>query len=174
MMATRWAKRRGAALLFAFFPLLLAAGCTKPKGSLKGTVLYKDKTNNTYKLMPGGYLTFTPVEGGRTFTANIDPKDGSYAIADLPVGTLKVTVQSVRAPTGNAPSRGESSSKAAKDKSKPPSSAGIPEDLQDKFDPSKSAGKYVDIDKKYQDLATTPLEITVEKGEKTAEPIKVE
>ena len=48
MMATRWTKRRAAAVLLALLPLLMVVGCSKPKGTVKGTVTYKDK-DGTYK-----------------------------------------------------------------------------------------------------------------------------
>jgi len=180
MTATRWATRRAAVGLLALLPLLLIVGCGKSKGTVKGRVLYKDKTDNTYKLLPGGYVAFIPVEGSGAATTSIDPHDGSYSIENLPVGTMKVTVQSRPNPTGNTSSGGKSTGrpggspqKTSKDKSKPPSSAGIPEEVRDKFDLSSDSGKYVPIDKKYQEVATTPLEITVEKGEQTHD-IKVD
>ena len=41
--------------------LLLAAGCSKSKGTVKGTVYYKDKTDGTYKPSVT-YPTNTPAQ----------------------------------------------------------------------------------------------------------------
>src|SRR6266699_3398120 len=130
MMATHWEKRRAAAVLLALVPLLLAVGCSKGKATVKGTVLYLDKTDKKYKPMPGGYVAFTPVEGGGGGSVSINPTDGSYSIDKLTLGTMKVTVQPASKLGGNASAgeggsgrRGGGGQQNTKDKSKPPSSS---------------------------------------------------
>src|SRR6266446_5846848 len=59
MLATCWAKRRAAVVLLALLPLLVVVGCGKAKGTVKGTVLYKDAKGNEAP-MPGGFITFVP------------------------------------------------------------------------------------------------------------------
>jgi len=168
MWTIRWAKRRAVVVLLALFVFLPATGCGGKKGSLKGTVYFKDKP------MPGGQITFVPTEGGGGGTATIDPKDGTYSIDKLSLGKMKVIVQPV-ATTSIPPGGGRGGPR--KDAFSPPKDAPIPDDIRDKFgpgkDPSKDLGKPVPVDKKYQSADTTPLTVTVEKGEKT-EDIKVD
>jgi len=169
MWTISWAKRRAAVVLLALLVFLPATGCGGKKGTLKGTVYFKDKP------MPGGQITFVPAEGGGGGTSTIDPKDGSYAVANLPVGRMKVIVQPVPS-ASDSPGGGPSG--PPKDKFTPPKGAPIPDDIRDKFgpgkDPNQTPGKPVPVDKKYQRADTTPLTVTVEKGEKSGEDIKVD
>ncbi len=172
MIATRWAKRRAVAVLLALLPLLMVVGCGKPKGTVTGTVKYKDK-DGTYKPMPGGTIAFIPVEsGGRGGTFDINPDNGTYTTANMTAGTMKVIVKPAANLGGGGDGGGRSGPgggppKSVGDKGKPPTSGGPPEEVRDKLDPSKGKGKYVPINKKYQNENETPLEFTVEKGEQT-------
>ena len=163
MMATRWAKRRAVAVLLALLPLLMLVGCGKPKGSVKGTVKYKDK-DGTYKPMPGGQIVFIPVEsGGRGGTFDINPDDGTYTAANMTAGTMKVVVKPKSNPPGGGGGAGAGRGGPptnVKDKAKPPPTADIPEDVKGKFDRSKEPGKFVPINQKYQNENETPLEFT--------------
>jgi hypothetical protein len=62
----------------------LVAGCSKPVGSVSGTVRYKGSP------VPGGRIAFLASDG-RQHGADIG-EDGSYTVADVPVGPAKVSV----------------------------------------------------------------------------------
>jgi hypothetical protein len=62
----------------------LVAGCAPPAGSISGTVQYKGKP------VPGGRIAFLAADG-RLHPADIG-EDGSYTVADVPVGPAKVSV----------------------------------------------------------------------------------
>src|SRR5262249_44452291 len=100
--------------------------------------------------------------------------DGTYSIDKLSLGKMKVVVQPAPTPAG-PPGGGRGGPR--KDAFKPPKDAPIPDDIREKFgpgkDPSKNLGKPVPVDKKYLSADTTPLTVTVEKGEKS-EDIKVD
>jgi hypothetical protein len=66
---------------------LTLAGCSPPTGNLSGKVYQK-----TGQIVPGGRLTFFPPDGrGNPITAEIK-EDGSYAVARVPVGQVKITL----------------------------------------------------------------------------------
>jgi hypothetical protein len=74
--------RMAAVLVLAF----LSAGCgSVPKGTVSGKVLYQGKP-----LTAGGTVTFIPEQGG-AFSAVIN-KDGSYNVAGIPLGAVKIAV----------------------------------------------------------------------------------
>ena len=169
-------------VLLALLPLLMVMGCGKAKGTVKGTVLYKDAKGNEAP-MPGGFITFVPTEsGGRGGTFPINPNDGTFTAENITVGTMKVLVKSLDSAAGGGGSQGggrgggkpSGPPKSAKDKSQPPNSGGPPDEVKDKFDRSKTPGKYVPVNAKYQDLEKTPVQVTIEKGEQTLPPIKVD
>jgi hypothetical protein len=166
MWTIRWAKRRAVVVLLALFVFLPATGCGGKKGSLKGTVYFKDKP------MTGGQITFVPTEGGGGGSTPIDPKDGTYSIANLPLGKMKVIVEPVPTPSG-PPGGGQTGPR--KDKFSPPKDAPIPDEIRENYGPgkNKNPGKPVPVDKKYRSADTTPVTVTVEKGEKE-EDIKVD
>ena len=67
-------------------PLLgLAVGCGKGGGSLSGKVTYKGET------VQRGIVHFFPEGKGGDFSAPIKP-DGTYSIANLPRGQVKIAV----------------------------------------------------------------------------------
>jgi hypothetical protein len=63
--------------------LLLAAGCSGP-GTVSGKVSYKGKA------LPGGTVLFIHEQKG-SFSCKIQG-DGSYSIADVPAGTVRIAV----------------------------------------------------------------------------------
>jgi hypothetical protein len=63
---------------------LLTVGCSS-KGTVSGKVIYKGKP------LAGGMVTFVPEGGGAAVTAPIQ-EDGSYTIAKIPPGPVKIAV----------------------------------------------------------------------------------
>jgi hypothetical protein len=66
-------------------PLLLT-GCSA-KGTITGKVSYRGQTLNS------GIVTFFPEDGGGAFPAGI-AADGTYRIEQVPIGKMKVAIQS--------------------------------------------------------------------------------
>jgi hypothetical protein len=66
-------------------------GCGHPKGTVSGIVTYKDKP------LPGGFITFVPEQGSGSYSGKIQ-QDGSYRVADIPAGPVKIGVQAPQAP----------------------------------------------------------------------------
>jgi hypothetical protein len=83
--------------------ILLAAGCGGGKGVVSGKVSYQGK------VVRAGMVSFIP-EGGGVMSSPIE-EDGSYTIRNVPVGNVKITVETESArppalqsgPGGEAP-----------------------------------------------------------------------
>lgn len=97
MVAHRWrsARRRGRALrlLFAGLLVICLAGCPgtdrrpEPRAGVAGTVTYDGQP------LPGGSIAFVSADDpGMRVTCLIRP-DGSYAVSDAPVGTVRVAIE---------------------------------------------------------------------------------
>ena len=78
--------------------LLLAAGCNS-RSAVSGKVLYKDKP------LPGGGVIFIHEKGA--FSSAIQD-DGSYHIANVPAGQVKIVVTGPRAMSGPNPAMKQS------------------------------------------------------------------
>jgi hypothetical protein len=65
--------------------MLLAAGCAGGKGVVSGKVSYQGKP------VRAGTVSFVP-QGGGVMSSPIE-EDGSYTIRNVPVGTVKITVE---------------------------------------------------------------------------------
>jgi hypothetical protein len=139
--------RLGWVVLFGL--LVLVAGCSR-KASVSGKVTYNGEP------MPGGYVTFSPVEGGGGGTGSIDPKDGSYEIPDLPPGKMKIGVKPAQAPSmpRGMPNYG------------PPKDSGAPPDAMKGLN-AGSKGKYVPVSPEVLDPTTSSLEFEVKSGKNT-------
>lgn len=137
--------------------ILLAAGCGGGKGSVSGKVFYQGKP------LGGGTVSFVP-EGGGVMSSPIE-EDGSYAIRNVPPGTVKITVEteSFRPPalTGVGPGGGPSGSMMKYMREKNPQMA----------DPQR-AKKYVPIPAEYGDPSKTNLTYAVKSG-KQEHPIEL-
>jgi hypothetical protein len=138
---------------------VLIAGCHGPAtGTVSGRVLL----NGTP--LPGGRITFVPVEG-RNLIVAVLTEDGTYPPVELPVGQVMVRVdnrelQQVAAPrsfTPSAPALQRALQKMGKGGQipvPPPPKPSIP-------------GRYVKIDPKYYQAETSGLEFRVEVGAST-------
>jgi hypothetical protein len=125
-------------------------GCARKKktATVKGRVSYRGAP------VTGGTMNFYPADGGNNVLTTIRP-DGSYLLADAPVGELKVTVEteSVKGFRGGTPYQ------MPQDLKPPPGQAPrIPE-----FDPGK-VPIYVKVPEKFADPSTSGLTITVKAG----------
>jgi hypothetical protein len=127
-------------LPLVFVVLVLTAGCGKPKGSISGKVIYKGKP------LSGGFVTFI-LEKGAPLHAKIQ-SNGEYRIDNVPVGTVKITVQP------------ESATGAEwMDKGGPPLPKS-PDEMKKWMMPKTEA----EIPERYSDAAKTELTYTVKQG----------
>jgi hypothetical protein len=137
---------------------LLAAGCGPQFGNVHGTVYYKDKP------LKGGYVTFSSTEGKNSPSVEIK-EDGTYEIAKVPAGAVKICVDTnaLKPPAGKGPGGGKPvaykppSDKAA-DKGKGPPTAYKPPVIEDR------SKRYVQIPDKYIAPQTTDITYTVTSG----------
>jgi hypothetical protein len=155
-----WAKRRAAVILLALLVFLPAAGCGKGSGSLTGKVYFDDQP------MPGGTVTFIPEQGGGGGSASINPEDGTYSVANLRPGKMKVIVKPVARGGGGRPGGNPGGGVSGPPKEKGGIPSGIPAEARQAYEAGgKTPGKHVPVPLKYQDESKTELTVTVEKGE---------
>lgn len=144
----RWflfASRLGLLLL-----LPVVAGCGSGQGTVSGRVLYNGKP------LPGGWITFRPVDSRQnSVPALIDP-NGNYE-AKLPAGDVLISVDNRELePVPAAPAPGLPPGVRL-----PPAEApkGEAKDAA-----TRPAGTYVPILEKYYNVETSGLRYTVKKG----------
>jgi hypothetical protein len=136
--------RLGLALLLLFG----AAGCSS-YGTVSGKVSHKGQT-----LGGGTVVFFSPGKG--SVPAQISP-DGSYTIAKVPIGPVKISVETASAKPAAAP----------KGMTPPPGAANVPPDAANSpvYGGQKSSGgKYVPIPENYGDPEKSGLSYTVQSG----------
>jgi len=128
--------------------LVLFAGCSKSKGTITGKVTLKDGTP-----VPVGNITFWGADNRPAGGSQLK-SDGTYNIADAPVGDVKVTIETPPPRMGpvNMP--------------KPPEGMSMPKEMLpkeggDAADPTK---KVVPVPAKYKTAGDTPLTYTIVKG----------
>lgn len=166
MSARSAAPARGAVVLFAA-GLLLAAGCSKPVGTVSGKVTYQGKE------LKGGGVAFVSTDGGPSFAGTIGP-DGSYRVPEIRGGTYKVTVDNsaLKAPTTTmGPGMGAPPIVPKGAKGGPPPGANVPEGYV-ASDPNamkaNAAGKnYVALPPKYLSADTTDITYEFKGGDDT-------
>jgi len=131
--------------------LVCASGCHKSKGSVSGKVTLRNGT----PVGLGNIIFYA--KDGRQASAVLN-KDGTYKMADAPVGEVNVVIQPPPMKMGPV------------GRDKPPEGmGGMPADMQ----PQDGGGvgmsadpvKLVPIALRYQNKDETPLDYTVEKGE---------
>ncbi len=142
--AARW-------LLLALGTALFAAGCSKPTGTVSGTVTYKGQK------LKGGQVVFTPSsDSGYPVSAEIK-EDGTYTIEKCPTGPVKISVETsyLRPPAGTVGARNNAP------KELPPNAGYKPPDVQNNL------ARYTEIPDKYENASTSGLTYTVTSGPQT-------
>lgn len=157
--------------------LCLAAGCSRPVGTVTGKVTYKDKT------LKGGTVTFISTEGRESVSTAI-AEDGTYSVPRIAAGEYKVCVDTSNlkpATEGTGPmvSPGMPGGKGAPPAAKgpppkgggPPPDAAVPEGYT-ASNPAVAAAavtakKYVPIPESYKDPAKTDLSFKADGGAQT-------
>jgi hypothetical protein len=139
--------------------LVLALGCgggSNPNApsTVHGTVKYGDKT------VPDGMIKLVFQKGGGVITAALH--DGRYEATDVPLGEAKVTVDtSYLDPNQKVVKYGGSKGvKSVKDQPAPTASGMSPHGQG-----GGAPGVYMKIPMQYANPTTTPLSITVKKGD---------
>jgi hypothetical protein len=142
---TRRLDYRGNWLLGSSLLLLTVAcaGCGRGTGTVSGTVKFNEKP------LPGGTIVFHPHDGSAVRGAI--ETDGSFSVADVPAGPVKIAVVTLAAPRnlGNPDGFVFKDAKAS-----------------DK-DRSGVAKQYVTIPERYRDPEKSGLEYTVKTGSQT-------
>lgn len=143
--------------LFAALALVLAAGCrTSPNpAKVSGKVTYKGQP------VKGGDIVFHSDQG--TYRGTLG-QDGSYEIVDLPVGEMKVTVDTEflnpdKKATTYGGGRGD---KMTNERLAAERAAGRGPASRD-----EQLARYTKIPPKYSNVASTDLKTTLEKGKQT-------
>jgi hypothetical protein len=138
--------------LVLFLSALALAGCGPRVGIVSGKVTYKNAP------LPSGTITF--IGGGKGDKPQWSPiaADGSYQVNNVPVGNVKVTVETT--PPTNLPGVGGGTVK-------PPTVPGVPPPPDSSSlggaDASKP-GAYVPIPTKYKDADQSGLGMEVKSG----------
>jgi hypothetical protein len=126
--------------------LFTSVGCSKPTGTVIGKVYYNDK------VVKGGVVTFVSSDG-KNFGKSDIAEDGSFSIADLPLGEGRFTVDTRPLKPNQMADR--SHSHIPKDA--PPEAAGMKGG-------GGNADRYVAIPDKYATPETSQLLYTVVAG----------
>ena len=130
--------------------LVCVSGCPRGKAVVSGKVTLKDGTP-----VSNGTITFWPSDG-RPASNNLK-SDGTYVVADAPVGDVKVTIV--------PPAKKMSSAHMP---AAPPGQKGMPKEMiPEGDDQGGTGGKIVAVPEKYKDHANTPLTYTVTRGSQT-------
>lgn len=133
-------RRPGTALSFLLL-MGLVLGCgDRSKGTLSGTVTYKDKP------LPGGTMLFVSAKGVERGEIKAD---GTYRVSGVPVGTVKVAVEPLPQVSPEIQKKMEQGWGGKKR-----STAANP----------SSAGSAVNIPPRYKDPETSGLSCTVQGG----------
>jgi len=141
---------------------LLAAGCGGKGGTVSGKVTFKDKP------LAGGQVSFL-TEKGKLYSGNIN-EDGTYTIAKVPPGPVKISVLPKEPPKiGAGGPGGPFGGGPPRDKMGPPPTAGIPDEARRGFDTLKKPDPNIvkNFPAKYKDAEKSELTYTVTGGDQT-------
>jgi hypothetical protein len=137
---------------------LASAGCGGgAAATVSGKVLYKGAP------LKGGNVTFVSTEGKTSISAAIK-EDGSYQLANVPVGAVKICVEteSLRSQVTRSMSKGPGTSGVPPSYKAPP---GASEQTGYKPpEPQDTSSRYVQIPPQYAKADTTDLTYTVKSG----------
>ena len=133
--------------------LVYLVGCGPRTGVVSGEVVYKGKP------VPGGLLTFRPVDESQNSASYELAKDGKFKI-ELPVGEMQICIDNR-----------EFEPRPATLPAMPPGMSLPPDVLKSMQASSKESSKvsdrWVKLPEKYYDIGTSGLKITVKGGEQT-------
>jgi hypothetical protein len=140
--------------------LALASGCGSKTTRASGQVLLDGKP------LPGGIVTFVPVEGKAPATATIQ-EDGTFDMPNAPVGPVQVTVNNLALKPGKPEVAEAPRRKGPRGRIPPPAveqakreRLGVPQ----KGEPEKMPGTYVPIPPEYLRIETSGLTLNVQRG----------
>jgi hypothetical protein len=128
--------------IFFTLAVFLAVGCGPASGTIKGKVKYGDAN------LKAGHVSFVSEDGSQTGHSRI-AEDGTYTIEKMPIGPVKISVETQTLVTA---------SKARKNE--PPPGQARPGGSQD----DESAKLAIPIPPKYADPKTSGLTYTVTSG----------
>jgi hypothetical protein len=148
-------------------------GCGWEKGKVSGQVLFQGKP------LPGGVVTFRPVDTSLNPVTAVINQDGNYE-ATVPAGECKISVdnRALEGPGARSVGAGGAPEVGGGRRGGPPKGVAvgppkgaIEEATKDKKMPGvsseKPAGTYVPIPKPYYDPETSGLSLTVKAGSQT-------
>jgi hypothetical protein len=144
-ISTLWNRRWPLASLVLSLPIV-ALGCSATPGTVSGKVTYKGAT------VKGGHVSFANMENTEFAMAPINP-DGTYTAERVPLGEVKISVETLSAKPVILP-------KGAQIKSLPG------KELPEVYQP-KSSDRYVKIPPEYSNPEMSGLRYTVTSGPQT-------
>jgi hypothetical protein len=130
----------------AVLALLFASGCAKPNGTISGTVYYDGK------VVKGGTVAFFTLDG-KTLERSEIAEDGSYSIASMPIGDVRISVTT----RALKPNPMQDRARASMPKGLPPEAAGY-------MGGGGNADRYVPIPDRYSEFETSQLIYNVVAG----------
>jgi hypothetical protein len=127
---------------------LAVAGCSGGTGEVSGQVKFKGEP------LPSGRVTFACQTGTKDVLSS-EIQKGKYTISGIPVGTVKIMVETFQPPPTNTP---------------PPTKipGGIPPNIKGMPEPGTPppvSGRYVAIPQRYGNLSQSGLSYTVASGQ---------
>src|SRR5262249_22752825 len=129
----------------AFLALISAAGCGKALGSVTGKVYYKNEP------LKGGTVVFVTADG-QTGGGSEITEDGSYSIADLPPGDVRIAVET----RSLRPNRFRAREGSAMPQNAPPEAGA--------YRGHATTDRYVAIPDRYAEIESSELTYTVIAG----------
>lgn len=157
-----------------FLPGMLALWVASAVGCGGGKATVTGKVTIDGKPLPAGRISFVPSKGGAGVGADI--KDGQYTVEKVPVGSVKVTVETTTIKT-----KIDALTVAAQQfaRSQPPPNAKVPENAKQSLEEERKEAekknqelkdlrtKYVPVPEKYGKDNETPITTEVKPGTNT-------